>query len=131
METIRRELRAQFIRTCRQVAILLAVSWLFSTFSFIVTRKSGTDWFTRSGAVMALVGAIATFRLTGLLQRQLATGLKEGLGTVTRGFELSLDPPEPYQVTAYFSYVTGVVGTLIWGYGDVLSRWVSSLFGGS
>ena len=80
---------------------------------------------------MALVGAIATFRLTGLLQGQLATGLKEGLGTVTRGFELSLDPPEPYQVTAYFSYVTGVVGTLIWGYGDVLSRWVSSLFGGS
>jgi len=80
---------------------------------------------------MALVGAIATFRLTGLLQGQLATGLKEGLGTVTRGFELSLDPPKPYPVTAYFSYLTGVVGTLIWGYGDVLSRWVSSLFGGS
>jgi hypothetical protein len=131
MEALRRELRAQFIRTCRQIAILVAISWLFSAFSFIVTRKSGTDWFTRSGAIMALVGAIATFRLTALKEGQLATGLKEGLGSVTRGFELSLDPPEPYQVTAYFSYLTGVVGTLIWGYGDVLSRWVSSLFGGS
>jgi hypothetical protein len=80
---------------------------------------------------MGLMGAIATFRLAGLLQEQLATGLKEGLGDVTRGFELSLKPPEPYQVTAYFSYLTGIVGTLIWGYGDVLSRWISSLFGGS
>ena len=80
---------------------------------------------------MALVGAIATFRLTALKEGQLVTGLREGLGTVARGLELSLDPPEPYQVTAYFSYLTGVVGTLIWGYGDVLSRWVSSLFGGS
>jgi len=78
---------------------------------------------------MALVGAIATFRLTALKEGLLATGLKEGLGDVRRGFELSLDPPEPYQVTAYFSYVTGVVGTLIWGYGDVLSRWFLSLLG--
>ena len=129
METRRRELRAQLTRTCLQIAILLVISWLFSAFSFIVTRKSGTDWFTRSGAVMALVGAIATFRLTALKEGLLATGLKEGLGDVTRGFELSLDPPEPYQVTAYFSYVTGVVGTLIWGYGDVLSRWFLSLLG--
>ena len=48
---------------------------------------------------------------------------------MARGFELSLDPPGPYQVTAYFSYLTGVVGTLIWGYGDVLSRWFCHLLG--
>jgi hypothetical protein len=80
---------------------------------------------------MALVGAVATFRLTGLFQRLLATGFREGLGSATRGFELTVEPPKPYQVTAYFSYLTGVVGTLIWGYGDVLSRWVLSIFGGS
>lgn len=129
MEVRRRELRAQFTRTCWQIAVLVAISWVFSVFSFIVTRKSGTDWFTRSGAVLALVGAIATFRLTALKEGLLTTGLREGLGDVTRGFELSLDPPEPYQMTAYFSYLTGVVGTLIWGYGDVLSRWFLSLFG--
>jgi hypothetical protein len=121
-------LRAELNRTCWHMEIALAISWVFAAFSYYKTGRTGTDWFTRSGSLMGLMGAIGTFRLTGLLQKQLGIGLKEGLGTAARGFELSLEPPEYYQMAIYFSYLTGIIGTLIWGYGDVISRWVSSLF---
>jgi hypothetical protein len=112
-------------RTCVRVGIALVCSWLFAAFSYYLSRKTGTDWFTRSGSMMALMGAAATFRLVAGLQRQLATGLKEGLAPVRREVELTLEPPRSYRLVSYFSYVTGIVGTAIWGYGDLLLHLIS------
>ncbi len=131
MELRRKEIREQFEHACRMALIPLLFAWLFSAGSYILTRYSTIDWFSRSGSVMALIGAAATFRLTGLLQSQLVTAFREGLGTVERGFELILDPPKAYQSTIYFSYLTGIVGTIIWGYGDLIIRLMASLFGRS
>jgi hypothetical protein len=126
METRRKALREQVDRASWRMAIVLAISWLFAAFSYYVTKKTGTEWFARSGSVMALTGAVATFRITGLLQKTIVTGLREDLGSLQRGIELSFDPPKAHQMTSYFSYLTGIVGTVIWGYGDVFFRWVSS-----
>jgi len=52
----------------------------------------------------------------------LATALKEGLVSVPRGLELGLEPPRHYVVLSYLGYLTGIVGTGIWGYGDLLLR---------
>jgi hypothetical protein len=128
-EARRTALLAQLNRTSLQAAIALAITWLFVVFSYLLTRKTGTDWFTRSGSMMGLIGAMASFRLTSLLNNSLVTALREDLGSLQRGFELVLDPPKPYQRTTYFSYLTGTIGIVIWGYGDVLSRWVSKLLG--
>jgi len=128
-ESRRKALREQVDRACERMAMVLAISWLFAAFSYYVTKKTGTEWFARSGSVMALTGAVVTFRITGLLQKTLVTALREDLGSLQRGIELSFDPPKAYQITAYFSYLTGIVGTVIWGYGDVFFRWVSSFAG--
>ena len=85
-----------------------------------MSRKTGTDWFTRSGVVMALVGAAVTFRLTSFYQRALATALREELVSVSKEIELHLEPPKSYVRLLYFGYLTGIVGTGIWGYGDLL-----------
>ena len=76
-------------------------------------------------SVMALVGAAVTFRLSNFYQRGLAEALKEGLLSVSRGIELGLEPPKSYLVLSYLGYLTGIVGTAIWGYGDLLLRMVS------
>ena len=34
--------------------LLIAAAWLFAVFSYSLSRKTGTDWFARSGSVMAL-----------------------------------------------------------------------------
>jgi hypothetical protein len=120
-----RSLYAGLYRTIVRFGLLIAAAWLFAVFSYYLSRKTGTDWFTRSGSVMALVGAAVTFRLVNFYQRALATALKEGLVSVAREIELGLEPPKSYQALSYFGYLTGIVGTGIWGYGDLLLRAVS------
>src|SRR5262249_20416141 len=127
METKQDEIEALFAglnRTCIRAGIGLASSWLFAGFSFYLSQKTGNDWFSRSGSMMALVGAAATFRLAGGLQYQLAVALKKRLAVMERGVELFLEPPRLYRVVSYLSYVTGTVGTAIWGYGDLLISWL-------
>ena len=116
---------AGLYRAILQFGIVIAAAWLFAAFSYYLSRKTGADWFSRSGALMGLVGAAVTFRLAHFYQRALATALKEGIVSVPRGIELGLDPPKSYVVLSYFGYLTGIVGTGIWGYGDLLVGLIS------
>jgi len=109
-------------RFCEWMAIALACSWLFAGFSCYISFKTKTDWFSRSGSMMSLLGAVAAFRLLGFLQNELEIAIKEGLATLDREFEVYLQPPKSYRYVLYFAYITGVLGTGIWGYGDQLLR---------
>jgi hypothetical protein len=112
-------------RTIFLLGLLIAAAWLFTLFSYYLSEKTGTDWFTRSGSVMGLIGAAVTFRQVNFYQSALATALKEGLVSVPREIELSLEPPTPHRVLSYLGYLTGIIGTGIWGYGDLLLQLVS------
>jgi hypothetical protein len=118
-------LYARLYRTIIRFGLLIAAAWLFAAFSYYLSGKTGSDWFSRSGSVMALAGAAVTFRLVNFYQHGLAVALKEGLLSMARGIELGLDPPKSYRVLSYLGYLTGIVGTGIWGYGDLLTRLVS------
>ena len=113
-ETRIKSLYAGLYRTIIRLGLLIVAAWLFAAFSFYLSRKTGTDWFTRSGAVMA------TFRLAIFYQGALATALREELVSVSKEIELHLEPPKSYVRLLYFGYLTGIVGTGIWGYGDLL-----------
>ena len=117
-----KSLYAGLYRTIIRFGLLIAAAWLFGAFSFYLSRKTGTDWFNRSGAVMALVGAAVTFRLTNFYQGALVTALREELVSVSKEIELHLEPPKSYVRLLYFGYLTGIIGTGIWGYGDLLLR---------
>jgi len=91
-----RSLYAGLYRTVARFGLLIASAWLFAVFSYYLSGKTGTDWFARSGSVMALAGAAVTFRLANFYQRALATALKEGLVSVPREIELGLAPPRSY-----------------------------------
>jgi hypothetical protein len=120
-----RSLYAGLNRTIIALSLMLAAAWLFSAFSYYLSRTAGGDCFLRSGSLMGLSGAAATFRLANFYQRALATALREGLVSVPREIELGLRPPTSYLVLSYFGYLTGIVGTGIWGYGDLLIRLIS------
>jgi hypothetical protein len=61
-------------------------------------------------------------KLGNFYQGALATALKEGLVSVSKEVELHLEPPKSFVCLLYFGYLTGIVGTGIWGYGDLLIR---------
>ena len=113
-------LYAGLYRTKFLLGLLIAAAWLFTLFSYYLFKKTGADWFTRSGSVMCLIGAAVTFRQVNFYQSGLATALKGGLVSVPREIELSLEPPTPHRVLSYLGYLTGIIGTGIWGYGDLL-----------
>jgi hypothetical protein len=111
-------------RICVWVSAVLVSSWIFAAFSYYASTKTGTDWFARSGSLMCLAGALATFRLAAVLQQKLATALRQGLTSLQREIEITLDPPHHYRLVSYFGYATGIIGTAIWGYGDMLPRFL-------
>jgi hypothetical protein len=111
-------------RICAWISVVLVSSWIFAAFSYYVSTQTGTDWFARSGSVMCLAGALATFRLAAVLQQKLATALRQGLTSLQREVEITLDPPHHYRLVSYFGYATGIIGTAIWGYGDMLPRFL-------
>src|SRR5262249_12129703 len=69
-----RSLYAGLYRTVTALGVLLAAAWLFALLSFYLSRTTGADWFARSGSVMALAGAAATFRLANFYQRATREG---------------------------------------------------------
>src|SRR5262249_8099384 len=115
-----RSLYAGLYGTIAQFGLLVAGAWLFALFSYYLSRKTGIDWFARSGSVMALAGAAVTFRLANFYHRRLAADRTEGLVRVASELVLGLAPPRFYAVLSYLGYLTGIVGTAIWGYGALL-----------
>jgi hypothetical protein len=111
-----------FRRDANKVGFLLIAAWLWTVFSFFTSTNSGT-WFARSGSVLCLIGAIATFWLVNNYARALTIAVEHGI-TLARRVELMANPPKLYQSVQYFAYMTGIVGTVIWGYGDILVRLV-------
>jgi hypothetical protein len=103
-------------------SFVLTAAWLFAAFSYYLSKKTGADWFSRSGSVMALTGAVASFRVLNMYQSRLVMALHEGLVSVHKEIELALEPPKSFRMFSYFGYLTGVLGTGIWGYGDLLLR---------
>jgi len=115
-------LHEQIDRTTRWVVAAMVISWLFGALSLYFSLKTGKDWFPRSGSIMCLFGAAGAFRLVNSHNKVLFLALKEHLITAERDLALGLEPSKGYQCGSYFAYLTGIVGTLIWGYGDLMIR---------
>lgn len=60
-----------------RVAVGLAASWFFTTASFFLSRQGAVDWFSRSGAVLCLMAAVANFALVKVHQHDLARIFKD------------------------------------------------------
>jgi len=86
--------------------------------SYLASGPTGADWFSRSGAVMCLLAAAANFTLVKIHLRDLAGSLKDAESSRRDKAERILKPPEIYTNLARISYLTGFLGTAIWGYGD-------------
>ena len=102
------------------VGLGLVASWLFVILSFYTSTRTAVDWFSRSGAVMCLIAAAANISLLKVHQSDLARIIRDDDHTAREKAEAILQPPESYTRLSRLSYLTGILGTAIWGYGDLL-----------
>jgi hypothetical protein len=93
----------------------LAFLWVVGSFFASLACPKG-NWFCRSGAVMVLLAVIVEFHLGNLQQAENSTAsVVAGLGIPFSG-----DLPKIKQHLARAAHIFAIVGTLIWGYGDLL-----------
>jgi len=103
------------------VSLFLLSVVLFSFFSYYLSEVTGEDWFSRSGAVMCLVSAAAVFRLGRVQQTEIARILHDRNETDREKLEDVLGSPSRlHQLLSIAAYIIGLVGTVIWGYGDLV-----------
>lgn len=103
-----------FSRTC------LAVSWGVLIAGVVVGVNGHPDCFGRSGSLVVLFAVMSEYSLLKAQLDDLYKRLKRQGATQDGGQGMpSLAPPEYHKRLALASHVTIVLGTLIWGFGDL------------
>ena len=98
---------------------LLSFGILFCIASAFATINSTENWFSRSGAILTFVSVVVQFLLSNLRKEELENLFNSGTGIREKFKNIKRKNPL-HQVVYIISGITGLVGTLIWGYGDLL-----------
>ncbi len=107
-------------RTYKNEWSLLVGAVLLTITSFILDIYfCGFNWFARSGALMVLLAAIVEFRISGhiyddIQRSQLTSSI------VNSSIPLKAKPTKKRKKIAITAHTLLVVGTIIWGYGDLI-----------
>lgn len=84
----------------------------------------GPDWFGRFGALVVLFGIISEYALIQKEHAQIYSRLKgQGAAQFGGGGIPDISPTKEHQGLAYIAHFVIVVGTLIWGFGDLPQLW--------
>lgn len=105
---------------CRltSVGVALVVAWIFVFICGLTQFGVSVDkanWFSRSGAVLTIASLLSTIRLTGLKEALRGDG---GYGARS-GLNAYRDRETIVKFSVFAGNVSAVVGTVIWGYGDL------------
>lgn len=97
---------------------LLLFGIVFCIVSAIVSIGSSEDWFMRSGAVLSFVSVAIQFILSGLKKSEIESLFNSDIG-LKQKFNAVRKKDRIHDFISTASVVTGLVGTIIWGYGDM------------
>ncbi len=99
--------------------LFLIGSWLIVFISFYFETIAGSSLFSRSGSLMVLFAVIANNMLIKGRDKYHHNQLKAYTGGEKFNFE-EIHPSKNHHYLETFAHINIVLGTLIWGYGDLL-----------
>ncbi|CAN8141170.1 hypothetical protein J3998_04500 [Thiomicrorhabdus sp. 6S2-11] len=101
----------------RRASLFLLLSWLFIAIGLITGIVVDGMWFARFGSVVVLFAVMSEY---ALLHLELNV-LYDRLELVMADDDMpDLTPSKWHRKKVWLSHLTVVVGTLIWGFGDLL-----------
>lgn len=98
---------------------LLAFGIVFCVISAITSIDSEENWFARSGAVLSFISVVIQFMLSSLKKAELENLFKKEV-RLKEKINAVKEKDFIYEIISISSVITGLVGTMIWGYGDLL-----------
>ncbi|EGV44922.1 hypothetical protein BZARG_163 [Bizionia argentinensis JUB59] len=105
-------------RKYRTPTILLILGLIFCLASAYFTMNSTETWFARSGAVLSFVSVVVQFILSDLKKSEIEN-LFDSEIRLREKFKKVREKDLYHDVLSTASTVTGLIGTIIWGYGDL------------
>ena len=99
--------------------IFLIISWSLVIISLYLEALLGVALFSRSGSLMVLFAVIAKYNLLGERDKYHS----EQLQKYSRGEQVNfieIHPKKGHQYLETAAHITVIIGTIIWGYGDLL-----------
>ncbi len=99
--------------------VCLVFAWGIVLVSFAIEFETGGNWLARSGSLMVLFSVIAGYILLGDRDKYHSETLKRHWGERTVDFS-KIHPSPLHRKLESVSHLTVVIGTVIWGYGDLL-----------
>jgi len=102
----------------------LIAAWVISIISFYIGMHNGFHWFARSGALMVLFSIMAEYQLIMEKQNYIYKLVTQGRINTEQSLRAkgNFDPSNTHKRKEIVTHISVVIGTLIWGYGDLFSR---------
>ena len=99
---------------------LLILGFILSLVSARVAMGTDGTLFARSGSILCLLATVAQFNLSTVKRTKMGTVLTSHDLTREQKLEMLQHNPPGYRALFTISLVAGLLGTLVWGYGDLL-----------
>ncbi|MDO6536939.1 hypothetical protein [Alteromonas stellipolaris] len=96
------------------VAILVAIISVITDY-----YSTGYNWFARSGAVVVLLAAFVEFKISSHIYEDIQRA-QFMQSKINMAIPLKAKPTKPRRNVSFAAHILLVVGTIIWGYGDLI-----------
>lgn len=101
--------------------IFLIISWLLVLISFYFEAILGSYLFSRSGSLMVLFAVMAEYNLLRTREKY----HRDQIRKYSNGNRVNLEEIHPSKTHQYLekaAHINVVLGTILWGYGDLLFK---------
>lgn len=103
-------------RMCSIILLMASVLPLLAYFiDFRPNGETAGSWFQRSGSIMVMLIILSEFRLFSIARYEIPVDK----GTLQKQ-PVSEEFKKPYTLISYLSVLIAAIGTIIWGYGDLI-----------
>lgn len=102
----------------------LITAWGIAGFSIYIDKTTGSDWFGRSGSLIVLFAVMSEYLLLKAKNEHIYNLIVKGRWNAENSLRPTgvLAPDKTHLIKEKAAHVSVVLGTLIWGYGDLLLK---------
>ncbi len=103
-----------------KIPILLFSLGIISVFASVVADYyTNGNWFARSGSILTFTSVLSNFIITSVKRKEIVSILESGFDKKEKASKIKTKDVI-YKSMQLIAFTLGLIGTIIWGYGDLV-----------